>query len=117
MKQDHAGRAGQGLPYPTRLSMILYFLKGSGRYFFAAVFSAALMALLDLINPRIVGYAVDSIIGDSSVETILPLRLLINALGGPVYPCISEDASVDGLFDHRRSRPGGCLFPLLLPPL
>ena len=51
MKQDHAGRSGQGLPYPTRLSMILYFLKGSGRYFFAAVFSAALMALLDLINP------------------------------------------------------------------
>ena len=85
MKQNHAGRPGQGLPYPTRLSMILYFLKGSGRYFFAAVFSAALMALLDLINPRIVGYAVDSIIGDSSVETILPLRLLINALGGPVY--------------------------------
>ena len=73
------------MPYPTRLSMILYFLKGSGRFFFAAVFSAALMALLDLINPRIVGYTVDSIIGDSSVETILPLRLLINALGGPVY--------------------------------
>ena len=85
MKQDHAGRSEQGLPYPTRLSMILYFLKGSGRYFFAAVFSAALMALLDLINPRIVGYTVDSIIGDSSAETILPLRLLIDALGGPVY--------------------------------
>ena len=85
MKQDHAGRSGQGLPYPTRLSMILYFLKGSGRYFFAAVFSATLMALLDLINPRIVGYTVDSIIGDSSAETILPLRLLINALGGPAY--------------------------------
>ncbi len=85
MKQDHAGRSGQGLPYPTRLSMILYFLKGSGRYFFAAVFSAALMALLDLINPRVVGYTVDSIIGDSSAETILPLRLLINALGGPAY--------------------------------
>ena len=85
MKQDHAGRSGQGLPYPTRLSMILYFLKGSGRYFFAAVFSAALMALLDLINPRIVGYTVDSIIGDSSAETILPLRFLINALGGPAY--------------------------------
>ena len=85
MKQDHAGRAGQGLPYPTRLSMILYFLKGSGRYFFAAVFSAALMALLDLINPRIVGYTVDTIIGDSSAETILPLSLLIDALGGTVY--------------------------------
>ncbi|MBR4764713.1 MAG: ABC transporter ATP-binding protein [Lachnospiraceae bacterium] len=65
--------------------MILYFLKGSGRYFFAAVFSAAMMALLDLINPRVVGYTVDSIIGDSSAETILPLRLLINALGGPAY--------------------------------
>ena len=85
MKQDHADRAGRGLPYPTNLAMILYFLRGSGRYFFAAVFSAALMALLDLIIPRIVGYTVDSIIGDSSVETILPLRLLINALGGPVY--------------------------------
>ena len=85
MKQDHADRAEQRIPYPTRLSMILYFLKGSGRYFFAAVFSAAMMALLDLINPRIVGYTVDSIIGDSNAETVLPLRLLIQALGGPAY--------------------------------
>ena len=85
MKRNHADRAGQGRSYPTNLAMILYFLRGSGRYFFAAVFSAALMALLDLINPRIVGYTVDSIIGDSSAETILPLRLLIDALGGPVY--------------------------------
>ena len=85
MKQDHADRAGLGLPYPTNLAMILYFLRGSGRYFFAAVFSAALMALLDLVNPRIVGYTVDSVIGDSTAEAILPLRLLINALGGPVY--------------------------------
>ena len=85
MKQDHAGRSGQGLPYSTRLSMILFFLKGSGRYFFAAVFSAALMALLDLVNPRIVGYTVDSVIGDSTAEIILPLRLLIHALGGSVY--------------------------------
>ena len=85
MKQDHADRAGLGLPYPTNLAMILYFLRGSGRYFFAAVFSAALMALLDLVIPRIVGYTVDSVIGDSTAEAILPLRLLINALGGPVY--------------------------------
>ena len=85
MKQDHADRAGVGLPYPTNLAMILYFLRGSGRYFFAAVFSAALMALLDLVIPRIVGYTVDSVIGDSTAEAILPLRLLINALGGPVY--------------------------------
>ena len=85
MKQDHADRAGRGLPYPTNLAMILYFLRGSGRYFFAAVFSAALMALLDLVIPRIVGYTVDSVIGDSTAEAILPLRLLINALGGPVY--------------------------------
>lgn len=85
MRQDHADRAGRGLPYPNNLAMILYFLRGSGRYFFAAVFSAALMALLDLIIPRIVGYTVDSVIGDSTAEAILPLRLLINALGGPVY--------------------------------
>ena len=85
MKQDHADRAGVGLPYPTNLAMILYFLRGSGRYFFAAVFSAALMALLNLVIPRIVGYTVDSVIGDSTAEAILPLRLLINALGGPVY--------------------------------
>ena len=85
MKRNHADRAGQGRSYPTNLAMILYFLRGSGRYFFAAVFSAALMALLDLVIPRIVGYTVDSVIGDSTAEAILPLRLLINALGGPVY--------------------------------
>lgn len=49
--------------YPTKLSMILYFLKGSKRYFLASAIFAALSSLMDLVNPKVIGFTVDSIIG------------------------------------------------------
>lgn len=52
----------ENLAFPTKLSMILYFLHGSKRYFFASVLFSTLASLFDLINPRIIGYTVDSLL-------------------------------------------------------
>ena len=47
------------MQYPTRWSMVLHFLRGSKRWFAAAIFSACVVSLLDLANPKIIGFTVD----------------------------------------------------------
>jgi ATP-binding cassette subfamily B protein len=51
--------------FPTRTSMVLYFLKGAKRYFALSILFAFIVALLDMINPKIIQYTVDHFIGDA----------------------------------------------------
>ena len=46
--------------------MLAYFLKGSKRYFAASMLFGMLVSTLDLINPRIIAYAVDTVIDNTS---------------------------------------------------
>ncbi len=68
--------------FNSRSSMILYFVKGSKRYFLSAVLFAGLCVLLDMINPKIIQYTVDTVLGD--VESSLPswLENIIQTAGG-----------------------------------
>ena len=50
--------------YPTKIKLILHFLKGSKRYFALSMLFAVLASLLDMVNPRIISFVVDSVIGD-----------------------------------------------------
>lgn len=65
LKPDKAGRTQNTdtdearEEFPTRASMLLYFLKGSKRYFALAIAFSLLTSLFDLINPKIVGRAID----------------------------------------------------------
>lgn len=52
--------------FDTRFKMILFFLKGSKRYFFAFIIFACLMSIFDLIPPRIISFTVDSVLEDNS---------------------------------------------------
>ena len=71
--------------FPTRVSLALYFMKGSWRYFLLSFVFACLVAVLDLANPKLIGYTVDSVIGHESSDLPGPLLLWLNALGGPDY--------------------------------
>ncbi|MDD6348929.1 ABC transporter ATP-binding protein [Intestinibaculum porci] len=51
--------------FPTKLKLVLYFLQGSKKYFFLSIIFAILSSLFDLINPKIIGFTVDAIIGDA----------------------------------------------------
>lgn len=68
--------------FNSRSSMILYFVKGSKRYFLSAVVFAGLCVLLDMVNPKIIQYTVDTVLGD--VESSLPswLENIIQTAGG-----------------------------------
>ena len=51
------------LRFPTNISLILFFLRGSILYFTAGAVFACLVALFDLIIPRLIQYTVDAVIG------------------------------------------------------
>ena len=68
--------------FPTRASLLLYFLKGNKRYFARAVIFAALLALLDLVNPKIIEFTVDSVINDKVPELPRIVDSIVNAVGG-----------------------------------
>lgn len=70
--------------YDTRTKLLLYFLEGSKRYFALAVVSVCLMALFELLNPKLIGYVVDFVIDN---EEAIPAIVLewIGGLGGRAY--------------------------------
>ena len=68
--------------FPTKLSMIWHFLRGSKVYFGLSILFACLVSLLELINPRIIAFTVDSVIDHK--EVVLPegVQNCIDAIGG-----------------------------------
>ncbi|MDO4619856.1 MAG: ABC transporter ATP-binding protein [Lachnospiraceae bacterium] len=65
--------------------MILFFLKGSKLYFLGTVFFAAAVSLLDLLNPRIISFTVDSVLGSEAYQLPAPVEKLLQEAGGTVY--------------------------------
>lgn len=70
--------------FPTKLKLVLYFLQGSKKYFFLSIIFAVLSSLFDLINPKIIGFTVDAIIGDApkKLPAFLSSFLSIDMLKG-----------------------------------
>ena len=71
--------------YPTRFSAVLFFLEGSKRFFVLGVLCSMLVSFFDLVNPRIIGYTVDSVLGEE--ESSLPAFVLafLNRIGGGAF--------------------------------
>ena len=61
--------------------MIVYFLKGSTRFFVISVLSSFLLSILQMITPRIVSVTVDSIIGNRPPE----YPKIVSMLGGTQF--------------------------------
>ena len=68
--------------YPTKTNLILHFLSGSKRYFALSMLFAGLVSLLDMVNPKIISYTVDSVIGTK--PAVLPgvVARLVENVGG-----------------------------------
>ena len=71
--------------FPTRTSMVLYFLKGAKGYFILSILFAFIVALLDMINPKIIQYTVDHFIGDTKGNLPAILRDVFPALAEKDY--------------------------------
>ena len=68
--------------FPDNTSLILYFLKGSLCDFFLSMLFAFIVSLLDMLNPRIISFVVDSVIGDAAPALPAWLISRIDRVGG-----------------------------------
>lgn len=68
--------------FKSNASLLIYFLKGSLKYFILSVFFAMLVSLFELLNPRIIGFTIDSVIGDKEVNLPFYLENILNNIGG-----------------------------------
>ncbi len=66
----------------TRTSMLFRFLRGSRRWFAAALLLGLLRSLCAMLNPRIIQYTVDSIIGGQNAPLPGGVRRLLERAGG-----------------------------------
>lgn len=70
------------LRFPTNRSLIWFLLKGSLRYFTAGAVCACLVALFDLVIPRLIQYTVDAVVGNDLSSVPAWAAGLIMRFGG-----------------------------------
>ena len=71
--------------YETKSKLILHFLKGAKRYFLLSACFALLVSFLDMVNPRIISFAVDSVIGEERADSAGFIVRVFDRLGGTGY--------------------------------
>lgn len=71
--------------FESKTELVLFFLKGSKRYFIGAIIFACLVSLLDMINPKIISYTVDSVLSDSTTALPTFIDHIIKELGGNAW--------------------------------
>lgn len=68
--------------FDSKFKLVMYFLEGSKRYFVLFIIFACLVSVLDLINPKIISFTVDTILGDGGAEVPAFVNSLIAGFGG-----------------------------------
>lgn len=71
--------------FPTRTKMVLYFMRSSMKYFVGSVLFACMVSVLDLINPKIISFTVDSVLGTKDMSLPAWLSQWIAQIGGLDY--------------------------------
>lgn len=76
----------KNLKFKTKLELVLYFLKGSKKFFLFSIISSMLVTFFDLIGPKIIQYTVDFCIDDmESTSVPVYIRGIMELLGGREY--------------------------------
>ena len=68
--------------FDSKFKLVMYFLDGSKRYFVLFIIFACLVSVLDLINPKIISFTVDTILGDGGAKVPVFVDKMIAGLGG-----------------------------------
>ena len=68
--------------YKNNVHLIFHLLKGSKRYFILSIVFGWISSLLDLVNPRIISFTVDSVLGDAALGIPVLLTDLLRRIGG-----------------------------------
>lgn len=68
--------------FRSKTDLVLFFLRGSKRYFGMGAVFACLLSLFDLINPKVIGYTVDCVIGEEKSTLPVWIQRIIESMGG-----------------------------------
>ena len=68
-----------------RTRTLVYFLQGSKRYFVMGILCSMLISFFNLLNPRIVGYTIDYVLGQEKREMPEAVQNVVNMFGGTEY--------------------------------
>ena len=71
--------------YPTRTRMLAAFLRGSAGYFVLSAVMTFAVAMLDFVNPKIIGYTVDALIGQTPGAGNSLTGRLLERMGGAAF--------------------------------
>ena len=69
----------------TKASLLMFFLRGSKRFFIISVVSALLLTGLDMLSPQLIRTAVDSILGNDELKAPAFLLNILDRIGGAEY--------------------------------
>lgn len=76
---------GSPKQFPTKTGMVAYFLQRSIRWFVLAVIFAMLVSAFDLVNPKIIGWTVDSVLGDKASDMPAVFNGWVESIGGTAF--------------------------------
>ena len=68
--------------FRTRWKLLGHFMKGSKRLFAWGIVFSALATLFDLLNPKIIAFTVDSVLGDKPMRIPAIVERLVEKVGG-----------------------------------
>ncbi len=71
--------------FRTRWKLLGDFMKGSKRLFACGIVFSALATLFDLLNPKIIAFTVDSVLGDTPMRVPAVVARLVEKVGGTVF--------------------------------
>ena len=72
-------------PYPTRTRMLAAFVRGSAHWFALSAVMTFAVAMIDFVNPKIIGYTVDALIGVAPGASGALTGRLLERLGGAAF--------------------------------
>lgn len=81
-------RKVQSMKIKSKKATIIYFLNGCKRYFAAALIFAVILVFFEMVNPKVIGYLVDYITGETEDIPVFILDFT-EKLGGRQY-CLSN---------------------------
>ncbi len=85
MNGTSSGKYSDSSSYRSRTSLLLCFLRGSKRYFVMGVICSMLISFFNLLNPRIIGYTIDHVLGDKEGNLPRIAEYAAELLGGISY--------------------------------
>ena len=71
--------------FPTRGSLLMTFLKGSKRSFALSALFALAVAMIDFVNPKVIGYTVDALIGNPREGATSLTERVLQRMGGAAF--------------------------------